>query len=195
MIKNSFEVGPEGWCSYDYHWSVVGGSNVFILATWEESGGVNGAGYVWSDGTRWSADTPESPVSVLPFLLYRSWVGLDPVDLRGAEVSVYLRGDGLQLGGAQCYFWVHSQGCRWHMGGRPLTVTEGSWNSEPNILKLETDESSWYRSWSMDPDHELPLDEVLRSVHSYGFSFVRFGQEPRGRISMDEFEIKVAGGG
>ena len=105
MVDHSFDRGPEGWCSYDYHWSVVsGGENVFILSNWAASGGVGDSGYIWTDESRWSADTPESPVSVLPFLLYRSWVDADPLDLRGARLSVYLRGDDLQLGGAQCYF-------------------------------------------------------------------------------------------
>ena len=33
-MKNSFTKGPEGWCSYDYHASVVADRNVFILTTW-----------------------------------------------------------------------------------------------------------------------------------------------------------------
>jgi len=89
VIHNSFDRGPEGWCSHDYHWSVVdGGANIFILTTWEKRGGVNDTGFVWSDETHWSADTPESPISVFPFLLYRSWTGLNPLDLRGSQISV-----------------------------------------------------------------------------------------------------------
>ena len=42
MVKNGFDKGPEGWCSYDYHASVVSGSNVFILTPWEKGGGVAG---------------------------------------------------------------------------------------------------------------------------------------------------------
>ena len=39
MIKNDFDKGPEGWCSYDYHASMVAdGSNIFILATWAAQG-------------------------------------------------------------------------------------------------------------------------------------------------------------
>ena len=37
----------------------------------------------------------------------------DPLDLRGAEVSVYLRGDDLDLKGAKCYFWALAGGTRW----------------------------------------------------------------------------------
>ncbi|MBT5056263.1 MAG: hypothetical protein HOM68_06970, partial [Gemmatimonadetes bacterium] len=96
MINNSFALGPEGWCSYDYHASVVAdGTNVFILSTWRETGGVNDSGHVWTDHRRWSADTPEQPLSILPFIFYRNWIDAGPVDLTGAQVGLYLRGDGL----------------------------------------------------------------------------------------------------
>lgn len=193
MIQNSFDRSPEGWCSYDYHWGIVaGGPNIFVLATQAASGGVGDSGHIWADHSRWSADTPESPTSVLPLLVYRNWSGLDPIDLRDAEVSVYLRGDGLQLDGAKCYFWVHSVHCRWHFDGNPLTIADGAWSSEPNRFTLANDESSWRLSWSRDPADPLPLDKVLASAESYGFSFVGFGQEPRGRFSIDEFQIKPA---
>ena len=38
MIKNDFSKGPQGWCSYEYHASIVTGQNVFILTTWEAEG-------------------------------------------------------------------------------------------------------------------------------------------------------------
>lgn len=194
MVKNSFEKGPEGWCSYDYHWSVVAnGRNIFILTTWERSGGVNESGYVWCDENRWSADTPESPVSVLPFITYTHWVGLEPLDLREAEVSVYLRGDDLQLNGASCYFWVVNYGAegRWHYNSYPLEISDGKWAAKSNAFTLRTDESLWHRSWSSDPLNPPSLDNLLASADSYGFSLIGFGQEPRGKFSMDEFEIKL----
>lgn len=56
MVKNSFDRGPESWCSYDYHASMVAdGTNIFILATWAAKGGVGDSGYVWTDHRRWSA--------------------------------------------------------------------------------------------------------------------------------------------
>ncbi len=192
MLKNNFAKGPEGWCSYDYHWSIVAkGSNIFVLTTWEQTGGVDGGAYVWTDETRWSADTPESPVSILPLLLYRGWVDDDPVDLREAKVSVNLRGDGLQLNGAQCYFWVNKPGVRWHMSGSPLTIPEGGWASEPSTITLHNDEAQWYRSWANDPSKVTPLDDEWSNATSYGFSFVGFGQEPRGKLSMGGFEITL----
>ncbi|MDP6353666.1 MAG: hypothetical protein QF473_01090 [Planctomycetota bacterium] len=194
MIKNSFEKGPEGWCSYDYHWSVVAkGVNIFILTSWSSSGGVSDSGFIWCDETRWSGDTPEDPVSILPFIMYTNWVGLDPLDLREAEVSVFLRGDDLFLGGAQCYFWVVSAGGRWHFTSKPLTISEGEWAPEPNTMTLHNDESLWHLSWSGDPANPPALNDLLADARSYGISLAGFGQEPRGRFSMDEFEIRLAG--
>ena len=191
MIRNSFDRGPEGWCSYDYHASIVaGGQNIFILATWEEGGGVGDSGYIWVDHTRWSADTPEKPLSILPLILYRSWVNADPIDLRDAEVSVYLRGDDLQLDGAKCFFWVHGQHTRWHYISHPLTISEASWPCEPLRFTLRDDETLWHLSWSMDPLNPLPLSRLLGQVGSYGFSFVGFSSEVTGRLCMDEFSVR-----
>jgi len=190
MIKNTFDKGPESWCSYDYHWSIVAkGKNIFILTTWEASGGVNGSGYIWCDETRWSADTPENPVALLPFITYTNWTGREPLDLRNARVSVYLRGDGLQLHGAQCYFWVVTPWNRWHLTSRPLTISEGTWAKEPAVFTLPTDDASWHQSWA---DGSHTVEETLAHAISYGFSLVGFGQEPRGKFSMDDFEMRLA---
>ena len=64
--------------------------------------------------------------SILAFIIYRSWVNGPPLDLREAEVSVYLRGDHLDLKGAQCYFWALDQeiGTRWHYVSQPLKVNQ-----------------------------------------------------------------------
>lgn len=190
MVRNRFEKGPEGWCSYDYHASIVaGGHNVFVLATWEGQGGVDNSGYVWTDHTRWSADTPERPLSILPLLFYRGWVGADPMNLRECEVSVYLRGDDLRLDGADCFFWVHGLGTRWHYTAQPLTTPNGCWSREPQRFVLRADEALWHRSWSRDPADAASLARLLGRVESYGFSFVGFSAEVSGRLSMDEFEI------
>jgi hypothetical protein len=190
MVKNSFARGPEGWCSYDYHASIVaGGTNIFILATWAPSGGVGDSGYVWTDHRRWSADTPEKPLSILPFLFYRNWVGADPIDLRGTQVSVYLRGDGLRLDGARCCFWAHAENTRWHCTGQPLAIADSRWADAPDRLTLEADERAWHCSWSLDPRRPAPLARVLGQAQSYGFSFTGFSSEVSGRLSMDEFGI------
>ena len=191
MVKNSFDRGPEGWCSYDYHASMVsGGRNIFILTTWEKEGGVDNSGYVWTDHTRWSADTPEKPLSILPLIFYRSWVDAGPLDLRDAEVSVYLRGDDLRLDGAQCFFWIHGGHTRWHCTGHPLAIGEGGWPAEPSCFALPGDEGGWHCSWSMDPDHPAPLGQLLQQAESYGFSFAGFSSEVTGRLSLDEFELR-----
>ena len=190
VLKNRFDKGPEGWCSYDYHASIVsGGHNIQILATREKKGGVGDSPYIWVDHTRWSADTPEKPLSILPLMVYRGWINEDPIDLRDAEVSVYLRGDGLQLDkNTHCFFWVHGPGGRWHLNSRPLTISEGKWSSEPLRFALPNDEKLWHHSWPHDERH---LVDTLGAVDSYGFSFVGFTFEVRGRLSMDEFEIKL----
>ena len=126
---------------------------------------------------------------MLPLIFYRSWINEDPIDLVNAEVSVYLRGDNLRLDGAQCFFWVHAPDTRWHYSSNPLDIAQARWASEPNLFTLKNDESLWHRSWSEDPNNPASLDEVLRNAYSYGFSFVGFSREVRGRLSMDEFEI------
>lgn len=190
MIQNRFEKGPEGWCSYDYHASMVAdGQNIFILTTWAREGGVDGGGYVWTDHRRWSADTPEKPLSILPLLHYQNWIGADPLDLREAEVSVYLRGDTLKLDGASCYFWVIGPGARWHLTSQPISIPEGKWGEEPARLRLRNDESLWHRSYAPGLGS---LDAVLSKTTSYGFSFVGFTAEVTGRLSMDEFRITAA---
>jgi hypothetical protein len=195
MIYNTFSIGPEAWCSYDYHHSMVsGGQNIFILTTWSPEGGVNNSGHVWTDHTRWSADTPEKPLSILPLLFYRRWVNLGPVDLRNAEVSVYLRGDHLKMDGAQCYFWTHSAHTRWHYTAGPLTISDGCWASEPLHFVLENDESRWHHSWSIDRNNPARLDTALSRAESYGFSFTGFSSEVTGRLSMDEFTIRTVSG-
>ena len=70
-------------------------------------------------------DKPEAPVSILPSIYYRSWGNDDAVDLRGADVSVYLRGDELNVYGDECYFWVHSNDIRWHYASNPLQISDG----------------------------------------------------------------------
>jgi hypothetical protein len=191
LVDNTFDKGPDGWCSYDYHRSMVdGGENYFVLTVHRAKGGLNDSGYVWTDHTRWTADTPEKPLSVLPLIFYRKWVNLDPIDLRNAEVSVYLRGDGLKLWEAKTYFWVLGGGTRWHMTSKPLTVTDGRWAAEPNRIVLKNEESLWHMSWTGRTGGPDRLDQVLAQTVSYGFSFVGFVLGITGKLCMDGFQIQ-----
>ena len=61
-----------------------------------KAGGVRDSGYIWADDSRWRIDTPENPHSILAFIIYRGWVGGKALDLRGAKLSVYQRGDKLK---------------------------------------------------------------------------------------------------
>src|SRR4051794_7483506 len=177
LVKNHFEIGPQGWCSYDYHACITANAEIAILATHRLTGGPNNGPYVWVDHHRWSTDTPERPISILAFYTYRSWTDQGIIDLRNAEVSVYLRGDNLDLLGGECYFWANMGGTRWHLKGQPLHISQGEWAAEPNRIKLVNDESQWYLSWPGLPANPRPLDTMLSHTSSYGFSFVGFARE------------------
>ena len=57
VVKNVFDKGPESWCSYDYHGSVVTGrGRVFVLGNWEREGGLNDAPYISCEETYWTPD-------------------------------------------------------------------------------------------------------------------------------------------
>src|SRR5437762_298387 len=124
-MKSTFDDGAEGWQIYDYAASIAAGpgENVFRPVTWETMGGVNKSGYIWADDSRWTIDTPEAPHSLLALILYRRWIGDGELDLRNAKVSVFLRGDQLDLEGANCFFWVSKSGVRWHYASRPLEIS------------------------------------------------------------------------
>ena len=66
IINNTFELGPEGWSSYDYHQSVVQreGRAIMVLTTHQKTGGINDKGYVWTNDHVWTPDIPENPVSI-----------------------------------------------------------------------------------------------------------------------------------
>jgi len=203
-IANTFDRGRESWQIYDYNGG-SGSQNVFYLPTWEKTGGVGNSGYIWGDDSRWRIDTPENPHSILAFILYYHWITLDAkepgrttprptvylkegeLDLREAEVSVRLRGDGLDLKGAKCYFWAMGETGRWHYTSRPLKISQGTWGPEERFV-LRNDESQWHFSW---PPGGGNLNEALRTSHSCGFSFVGFSAEVTGKFSMDDFRLRL----
>ena len=189
ITKNTFSKGPEGWCSYDYHQSMAQRDRrgIFVLLTTEKHGGVNDGPYAWTTHHLWTPDVPEDPISILPLLHYRGWMNEDKVDLRDAEVSFSLRGDNLNLRGAECYFWVVSGMGRWHLNSSPIDIPEGEWQSNPTTLKLTTDENLWHNSWYKDK--YIPLTDCLRNCASYGFSFVGFSEALLGKLSIGHFEI------
>jgi hypothetical protein len=189
-IQNRFAKGPEGWCSYDYHASMVSnGTNIFVLATWVQGGGPAGGNYIWTDHRRWSADTPEKPLSILPLLFYRSWIDADPIDLREGELTVSLRGYDLNLDGAKCFFWVHAGNTRWHFVAQPLPIAVGGLALQPQRLVLRADPAHWHRSWTQDEATALSLAQTLQDARSYGFSFTGFSSEVTGRLALGAFSI------
>ena len=116
----------------------------------------------------------------------------DSINLENASVSVYLRGDDLNLFNAKCYFWILGNGSRWHNISNSLEISESEWAKEPQKIDISSDESDWHNSWNSNSRGKAPLIEVLRNCESYGFSFVGFEEEVRGKFSMDEFEIKFS---
>jgi hypothetical protein len=59
-------------------------------------------------------------------------------------------------------------------------------------VALGADEAGWHRSWSIDPDHPVPLERILSQAESYGISLVGFSREVSGRLAMDELVIREA---
>ena len=193
LVSNHFTGGHEGWRIYDYNGGKPGGGNVFFPATWEKSGGVENSGYIWADDSKWRIDVPEKPHSILPFIIYRHWVDGKALDIRGARLSLYLRGDKLDLKGAKCLFWAFNQkrGTRYHYTGAALKVTAGKWGQKQTIV-LKNEAKLWHASWSRMPDNPARLDDVLRECDSYGVSFVGFSDEVTGKFAMDELVIEKA---
>lgn len=188
-ITDHFESSDGGWRIYDYDGGTGVAKDHYYPVTWEKTGGVKNSGYIWGDDSRWRIDTPEKPHSILALIHYRNWVKAPPVvDLRDAEVSVYLRGDKLDLKGAKCYFWVNRGGCRWHFTSQPLKITEGAWG-EKLTFTLKTDDKLWHRSYAPLP---ASVNETLRTCSSYGFAFVGFSEKVTGRFAMDDFVIRLA---
>ena len=190
-MKHDFDIGPEHWCSYDYEGCVRAGRNIFVLAAWSPTGGVNDSGYIWTNQAAWSADTPEDPISVFAFTLRRNWVGEESYNLLGADVSLYLRGDDLILHGSRAYFWVNGGGATWHLNSHPLEIGDGEWPSEPNRFTLEADESLWHQTWTPDPAGVRGIEAALTDCSSIAVQLSGFTSLPAGKIAMDELEIKL----
>jgi hypothetical protein len=94
--------------------------------------------------------------------------------------------------GAKCYFWVQSNGPRWHYSSNPLEISDSKWAEKPQTFTLKNEESLWNMSWTGRSDGPAPLDTLLKEGASYEFSFVGVTDEARGRLSMDEFEMRLA---
>jgi hypothetical protein len=190
-----FDASAEGWQVYDYNGGISGGGNVFLPVAWEATGGAKDSGYVWADDSKWRIDTPEIPHQIFAYVIYWTWPGCGggTLDLREAEVSMYLRGEALDLKGGKCLFWVFNSGngTRWEYTGTPLEVSVGAWG-EPQRIVLRNDESLWQRTWSRHPDKPASLDFVLSHGDSYGLAFAGFSAEVTGKLALDELTLDLA---
>ena len=193
-IIYSFDLDDECWRVYDYEAHARVTPVHAVKPGWEYSGGVDDSGYIWADDRLWTIDTPEKPHSILALFYYRQWRGAGSLDLRDAEVSVHLRGDGLDLKGGQCFFWAlaanPTKRARWHLTSRPLDVHDGHWGA-PQSFTLTNDEALWHRSFIASDATNVTLDDVLGECCSYGFSFVGFAEKVTGRFALDELCIRT----
>ena len=177
------------WKSYEFNSQ----TDYYHPVRLESNGGPKGRPCIWADDTMWSIDTPENPVSILPLLVFRNWTNKAPVDLRNAEITFHLRGDDLELKGANCYFWVSGytpRTTRWHYIDQPVDIPDGKWDT-PVTLILRNNPNLWHRSFSSDSQHPSPLNHTLGASISYGFSFVGFSEKVTGRIGLSSFFIKT----
>jgi len=176
------------WYSYAY---LGVDSHEYMPCQYSATDGVNGAACVTADDSLWTVDTPESPRSILALILPTVLEAkLPPLDLKNISVSFYLRGDDLQLFGAQCYFWIVTFSpytTRWHYTHYPLEVPEGRWSAQQTLV-LNPDESLWHCSFSAETPR-VPVQEALTCCHSFGFSFVGFSEKVLGKLSLSEFVI------
>ncbi len=177
----------EGWKSYEY----FPGGHHYRDIVFLPVGGPDGRPCIWADDSMWSIDTPENPRSILFLLHYCIWANQPPVDLRGAELRFWLRGENLALHGARCHFWVVSnapRATRWHFTGNNIPISDACWGEE-TVLKLTSDPAQWHRSFASDPETPLELEATLATCFSYGFSFVGFSEKVAGRVALADFRL------
>ena len=62
-LRHTFDHDYEMWQTYDYTACLDTDHDVYRPPAWEARGGVRGSGYIWTDDTRWTIDTPETPRS------------------------------------------------------------------------------------------------------------------------------------
>jgi Ca2+-binding RTX toxin-like protein len=191
--RQDFSDGSDRWKAYDYDGGLYGNGNVFYPASWSATGGADGGGYIYAEDSRWQID-PETPHSILALTTYPQWVDSSAsfnLDLTDAVIEFYLRGDALDLQGAQAYFWITDGSGRWKSYVQPLAIGDGEWafNSVSlNSLRLE----DWVVSFQSGPDNVVDFS----NVSSWGIGFVGFdqGKEPTGTIALDEFVISRSAG-
>lgn len=130
---------------YDYEIIDSSRHDGFTPVVAEPSGGVNGRGYIWLDDTRWGVDIPDGK-NILTASLRREAYNFGP-DLRGATVEFAVRGQDLNLKGgyANLYIYHAATGTTTHLSGRKFEIINGQWTRVS--IRLEPEESLWYRSW------------------------------------------------
>ncbi len=175
------------WQSYEY----LCPGDKYHTVRYENHGGPGNQPYIWADDSMWSIDFPENPQSILPLLFFRNWVCDAPINLNGAVVEFHLRGDNLDLKGAQCFLWISSyipETTRWHYIQQPLAISDGHWGDLIRI-NLTNDENGWHKSFPPEAKQANCVDQTLSACISYGFSFVGFSEKVKGKLSLGSFSM------
>lgn len=193
LWHNTFDQGTEFYSAYDYGAGNRGlGKNIYYPSIWSPSGGINDGGYVTVDDSQWIIDSPETPQSILALMTYARWQGSGhstTVNFEDSTVEFYLKGDNLDLNGAQAYFWVLDvHGC-WKDYTTTLNIGDGDWAF--NSIQLgSVVADNWDQSF-----HAFDGEIDFTQVASWGIGFIGFdpGDEPTGSLSMDEFVVRQTG--
>lgn len=179
--SQKFEQSADRWVSYDYNGGVHGNGNVFYPASWSSEE------YIWTDDSRWRKDTPENPTSILALLTYPHWLVYpgtpNELDFSKATISLQLRGKGLDLKGGSARLFINTEGGRWH-SAESLQLVDGQWSE--TAINMET--AKWEQSW--DGGTGTPGSPILTRVMSFGIKFTGFGDEPTGRLELDDFTVR-----
>lgn len=192
------------WMGYDYEIIDSSRHDGFTPVVAEASGGWNGRGYIWLDDTRWGIDIPDGN-NILTVSTRRTAYNFGP-DLRDATVEFWVRGQNLDLKGgyANLYIYHAETGTTTHMPGRRFEIRNGEWTRVR--IRLEPDESLWYRSWwraatggneapedltygGNQGDGFAPIAIALKEVDAIGIAFRAFDEEVTGRLDIDDFKV------
>jgi hypothetical protein len=196
--KQDFSRGVDRWATYAYNEGGYPGDNggpgvgnIWQPCSWSESGGPNGAPFIWTDDSRYWIDYPETPDVVFMFCIrvrwpmfgfsgptkvdfasttMRFWLRQWDADFKGAAAHVYLNADSFTDTG-----FYHHRG----PGGTALQFGDGEWAE--NVVTIDAG-SEWRKGWPEPLDANTTPDTT--QVYGFGISFTLAGEKPVGRFGM-----------
>jgi hypothetical protein len=215
--RATFDDGTDGWDSL----TTATSRNV----QWSQTGGRSG-GYIFSDGPWW-LDTNHGPPGGPADLNIVAWTWswrLIPnahdhlIDFRNSRVSMWIRGEDVDLKGSHLVFWIQSRlrnsakSANYAYTSKPLdaALNGGEWTQLS--FDLPNNESDWTCLGTTAAKEDTytctGLNEALGDVTTdfglilYPLNFRpslapedaafpdRWQGSPRGRISLDDFELQ-----